>query len=285
MSKKKFVWKKQYTPVAVALGVVFVALFALRMVGKARVVNALEQIQAQKGPQAKFFLSPNASQWASRMALPVEDRNIMAAVMNPAGVWVVSSERYLDSAYLTDATLSRCVGGGFVDLFQKCGPGADLYVLRFVGDPAEVNQARQLEGQGKFGDAKNVLDAYLNRFGGPTGAHGVAFYVGVVAAKAGDVGMMERMYDGIGPYHPTHLQVLYNWGLAKLYARKPNEAVTHLERAGKLAPDDAGVQLMLGDAYTAAGKMAKAKAIADRMAKLYPNDENVKRKQQDWSKN
>lgn len=281
MAKKKFVWKKQYTPWAVAVAVILSSLFLFRMIGKMRVVNGFEQFQAQKGPQARFFLSPNAAEWAPRLSLPQEDQNAISAAQNPAGVWVVSKEIYLSTAHVREATLSHC-SGGILDLFQKCGPGTDLYMLRFLGDPSEVAQARQLDSEGKFGEAKNVLEAYLNQVG-PANAQGAAFYSGVIASKTGDMAMMERMYDAIGPYHLGNLQVLYNWGLVKLYVRKPAQGVLYLERAGKLAPNDVGVQLVLGDAYAAVGKVSKAKAIADRLAKIYPNDDNVKRKQQDWS--
>ena len=193
------------------------------------------------------------------------------AAAGAGGVWLVSSDIKLDYTTLTGATVS------------KWSSTPTLFVLRFVGEQPEVQQAIALEAAGKNAEAKVALENYMRRVGGPAAAHGVAFYAGVVASKVGDLAFMERMYDAIGNSHLDNLQVLYNWGLVKLYVKKPQEAVIHLERASAMAKDDLSVQINLADAYAGALQKAKARSIVERLSKLYPQDPNVARKLKEFA--
>ena len=252
------------------------------------VAQAAWTFQAARPPGDRVFRSVAWDRWPSgRFSFPLGDKATLEAALHDGKggrVFLIAKDVSLDASVIYWGPLASCPQT-WLDRIWPCDPNRGAVVLMYVGEPVEMNQARILEGQGKFAEARAILERYRASIqGGPLANQGVTFYAGLLAGKAGDLAAMDRLYAMISPHQQGSVQFLYNWGLLKIARSRIDEAVAVLEGAASLAPSDVSVQLTLGEGYFRQGRRAKALSVAKKMKRLYPDNESAKRKLAEWEK-
>ncbi len=96
----------------------------------------------------------------------------------------------------------------------------------------------------------------------PVGAE--EFTVGVEAFNRGDYEAAIRAFEAALEQAPGLPEIHVNLALAYVRLSRPSDAVTHLERAAALDPDDPGVLFQLGGAYVETNDLDKAIAAFER---------------------
>lgn|GEM_PF-5515617 len=167
------------------------------------------------------------------------------------------------------------------DLIAPCAPAESMFIMKLVGNSTEVIEAEQLSSQGKFAEARTLLETFNQR---QPGSHGVMFSLSVLNYRLQDFSKMEQLYEEFGRYHPANTSILYNWGLAKQGLKKFDESYRLLEQAYSMMPNDYGVGFNLAASYYGGGKKTRALAMLGNLMKLYPNDGTMKAVYADWSK-
>jgi tetratricopeptide (TPR) repeat protein len=253
------------------------------------IMTAVDKLYAKvekEFPQSQLVLGNGFAYYGYRQAVPAlagrkELRGGDDVGNYPVGntfmaSWASSLDPRLTLAY----TASGCGSNAF-DLIFRCQPHEGAMLLKYVGTPSELTQADQMDKAGNLAGARQLLDQVLAK---DPDNHGVGFVAGIYAYRASDVARMEQIYDKMGPYFPWHTAVVYNWGLAKQATQKFAEASRLFERAHSMAPNDYAIGYNLADAYFNAGKKSRAIATIDKMLKVYPDNEPMKRSRVQWSK-
>lgn len=194
---------------------------------------------------------------------------------------VVSWDPSLDSRLTVVKTVSSC-GTSVFDSVFSCKPHQSVALLRYVGTPAAVTTAQDLDKKGDIQGARRALTEGIAK---DPGNFGLAFHKSLYDDRVGDYAAMEQVYDRIGPYFPWHTTVVYNWGLAKKGVQKYAESTKLLKAAYQLAgKGNYAIGFNLAESYYQQGKRGRALAQTQELLKFHPGNSALKNAYDRWSR-
>jgi tetratricopeptide (TPR) repeat protein len=93
---------------------------------------------------------------------------------------------------------------------------------------------------------------------------------------AGDIDGALAAYADLTHRMPNHLEAWLNWGITALSAKRPSAAIPPLRKASTLAPRDARIWRLLGEANVALGDSIAARATFTTALTLAPHDAELR---------
>lgn len=257
-----------------------------------------------------------AWRWGRRLPLYLGLWVGLTLVPSLAIIWKIPeapmAERYL---YLPSVGWCLCVGYVFAVALRRCASGPARWAVvtlaivvvaagavatwrrngvwrdnvAFWRDGAEKSRrfgtawrnlgAAYLEA-GRLDEARGALETALQRRNSRTGLETIYSNLGTLALQRRDYGAAVQSYQRALEAHPEAPDVLFNLGLATLWAgggtvEAAGRALPFYERAERRSPHDADIQAAIGQVFVVTGDPARAIVHLRRALELHPREETA----------